>query len=469
MVLFRPVLGAPRLVPALGDQRRPARRVDGRRVLGDGPRSRTSRRTRRVGLDAPDPLAGCSSRSSARCSRSAVRSCVVRRWLERFGIYVVAAVGALDHGPRCCARATSATLWRTDRATGGLPFWLAVDLVIVMPVSWLPLVGGLTRGSRAGERGAAAGTLRGATSAGNAWFYALGVLLVLAAGASADVIGIGTTIVALAGGGVVLLALLVGESDNAFADIYSAAVSVAERRAPDVPQRRLIVGGGRRGVRPRARLHDATALRVLPVPDRFGVRPALRRVRRRLLRASARPLRRGRAVRRADVAIRWRRSSRGSSGSCCLPLVRADGSAGVGRRRADARSCRLALAAVPAVRLAARREHPELRGRVRARRSSSCARVGPRTVALLGDRAASAAAARRSSSTTAGSSDAFVTVSSDPGRHERRLPLLLALARAVRPGRRPCRCTTRSTRPSRRRRSVPSAWLRSRQTTSDHR
>ncbi|MEX2421806.1 MAG: cytosine permease, partial [Actinomycetota bacterium] len=38
---------------------------------------------------------------------------------------------------------------------------------------------------------------------------------------------------------IVLLALLVGESDNAFADIYSAAVST-QNVAPEVPQRGLI-------------------------------------------------------------------------------------------------------------------------------------------------------------------------------------------------------------------------------------
>src|ERR671922_70407 len=55
----------------------------------------------------------------------------------------------------------------------------------------------------------------------------------------AAVAGIGTSIVILAGGGVVLLALLVGESDNAFADIYSAAVST-QNAAPNVSQRALV-------------------------------------------------------------------------------------------------------------------------------------------------------------------------------------------------------------------------------------
>jgi putative hydroxymethylpyrimidine transporter CytX len=164
---------------------------------------------------------------------------VVRRWLERFGIYVLVGT-AVWITVEVLRAGDLGALWSV-RGEGGLPFWLAVDLVIVMPVSWLPLAADYNRFARPGSR-AALGTYVGYLI-GNAWFYALGVLLALA-GASADAIGIGSSIIALAGGGLVLLALLVGESDNAFADIYSAAVST-QNVAPQVPQRRLVavVGG----------------------------------------------------------------------------------------------------------------------------------------------------------------------------------------------------------------------------------
>jgi len=67
---------------------------------------------------------------------------------------------------------------RNTSGSGGLPFWLAVDLVIVMPVSWLPLAADYNRFARPGSR-AALGTYAG-YAAGDAWFYAPGVLLVLA-------------------------------------------------------------------------------------------------------------------------------------------------------------------------------------------------------------------------------------------------------------------------------------------------
>ena len=168
---------------------------------------------------------------------------VVRRWLERFGIYVL--VGAAAWISVEALRAGDlASIWRAP-GEGGLPFWLAVDLVVVMPVSWLPLAADYNRFARPGSR-ATAGTYIGFLI-GNVWFYALGVLLALGAGASADAVGIGSSIVALAGGGVVLLALLVGESDNAFADIYSAAVST-QNVAPELHQRRLIVVVGIAGL-----------------------------------------------------------------------------------------------------------------------------------------------------------------------------------------------------------------------------
>jgi putative hydroxymethylpyrimidine transporter CytX len=160
---------------------------------------------------------------------------VVRRWLERFGIYVL--LGAAVWITVEVLRAGElGSIWRSP-GEGGLPFWLAVDLVVVMPVSWLPLAADYNRFARPRSR-AALGTYAG-YAIGNAWFYALGALLVLAAGASADALGIGSAIVAVAGGGLVLIALLVGESDNAFADIYSAAVST-QNVAHDLSQRVLV-------------------------------------------------------------------------------------------------------------------------------------------------------------------------------------------------------------------------------------
>ena len=171
---------------------------------------------------------------------------VIRRWLEKFGAWVVAAVGAWIT-IRVLTTAHLGTIWHRA-GTGGYPggFWLAVDLVIAMPVSWLPLAADYNRFARRGVS-SAAGTFWG-YAVGNFWFYALGALLVLGAGLSdASPAGLGQAIASLAGGWIVLLALLVGETDEAFADVYSAAVS-SQNLEERIPQRGAVLAVGAAGV-----------------------------------------------------------------------------------------------------------------------------------------------------------------------------------------------------------------------------
>ena len=93
---------------------------------------------------------------------------------------------------------------------------------------------------RANAPGAALGTYAG-YAVGNLWFYALGAMLVLGAGLSdASPAGLAQAMAAFAGGWIVLLTLLVGETDEAFADIYSAAVS-AQNLRERLSQRRAIL------------------------------------------------------------------------------------------------------------------------------------------------------------------------------------------------------------------------------------
>jgi nucleobase:cation symporter-1, NCS1 family len=162
---------------------------------------------------------------------------VVRQWLEKFGVWVVAAVAAWIT-VRVLTVGHLGGAWSAP-GHGGLGFWLAIDLVIAMPVSWLPLVADYNRFARQGVS-SAAGTFWG-YAAGNFWFYALGALLVVGGQLSdPSPAGLGTAIASVAGGGVVLVALLVGETDEAFADIYSAAVSSQNLRER-IPQRGAVV------------------------------------------------------------------------------------------------------------------------------------------------------------------------------------------------------------------------------------
>jgi NCS1 family nucleobase:cation symporter-1 len=148
---------------------------------------------------------------------------VVKRFLERFGTWIVLASGLLLTLTLLLSGSIGQA-W-SGAGEGGLPFWLAVDLVIVMPVSWLPLVADSTRFARS-QRGVFAATFVG-YAVGNTWFYVLGALLVLNAVAAPSAQGIGVAIFGFAGGlaGLLILGLIVGEAPNAFANIYSTAVS----------------------------------------------------------------------------------------------------------------------------------------------------------------------------------------------------------------------------------------------------
>lgn len=109
-------------------------------------------------------------------------------------------------------------LWQR-RGEGGMGVMPALDLVIAMPISWLPLVADYARHGRHG--GAA---LRGAWTGyalANMWCYALGVLVALTL-PSKDLV----TALLLAQGGLIALSLiLIDEVDNAYGDAYSGAVS----------------------------------------------------------------------------------------------------------------------------------------------------------------------------------------------------------------------------------------------------
>jgi purine-cytosine permease-like protein len=98
-----------------------------------------------------------------------------------------------------------------------LSFFSALDLVIAMPVSWMPLVADYNRFSKK-SKSALWGTFIGFTLT-NILFYFGGVLL-----GTSDVLAIVAAIQAMFFGFLMLL-LIVDEADNAFADVYSAAVS----------------------------------------------------------------------------------------------------------------------------------------------------------------------------------------------------------------------------------------------------
>lgn len=166
---------------------------------------------------------------------------VVRQWLGRFAVWIMLATTIWLTWYLLTRYDVPALLARPG--TGEFPFWAAVDLVIAMPISWMPLVADYNRFAR---RPASAfwGTAVGYFVA-NVWFYGLGALILLAAKVSQEPRSFVEAIPLIAGplGLLALLVLVVDETDEAWADLYSCAVSV-QNVFPGASQRGLILGLG---------------------------------------------------------------------------------------------------------------------------------------------------------------------------------------------------------------------------------
>ena len=122
---------------------------------------------------------------------------------------------------------------------GAASFWTAADIVIALPVSWFPLAADYTRHVRSG-RAAFVGSAVGYGVATVALFT-LGVLALAAYGrAGLDVID---ALLAVPFGLLAVLVLLSVEVDEAFANIYSTAVS-AQNVVARLDRRVLAVGVG---------------------------------------------------------------------------------------------------------------------------------------------------------------------------------------------------------------------------------
>ena len=121
---------------------------------------------------------------------------------------------------------------------GGLSTWQGIDIVVGVTVSWIPLAADYTRFARS-PRAAFWGTGVG-YFVPDALLLALGAVVLL----TRDVSDAAALPAAVAAGGIVallvLLALTVAETDEAFANAYSGAVSL-QNLFPQVPQRLLVV------------------------------------------------------------------------------------------------------------------------------------------------------------------------------------------------------------------------------------
>ena len=162
---------------------------------------------------------------------------LVRKIIGRFALpLVIASLLWLtwQFGGQLHARGLGA-FWNRQ-GDGSMGLLAAMDLVMAMPVSWLPLVADYARHGRSG-RAAMGGTWLGYAVA-NIWCYALGVMVVSVMPSDANLV----SALLLAQGGLIALSLiLVDEIDNAYGDVYSGAVSAHSIR-PGVTVRQWGLG-----------------------------------------------------------------------------------------------------------------------------------------------------------------------------------------------------------------------------------
>ncbi|MGO8694343.1 MAG: cytosine permease [Rectinemataceae bacterium] len=159
----------------------------------------------------------------------------IRVWLEKFAVWIALATGLWLVYHLIATYGLGPLIAKAG--DGSLPFWQGVDLVIALPISWLPLVADYNRFARRAS-GAFWGTALGffVTSS---WFLAMGAFLMLGAGVKQEPKDFAAAVALIAGWGSLLI-LLADETHNAWADLYSTAVSL-QNVFSKAKQRRLIV------------------------------------------------------------------------------------------------------------------------------------------------------------------------------------------------------------------------------------
>lgn len=146
---------------------------------------------------------------------------LVRSFVSRFGLpLVVLSLLWLSYQFVGLLQAQGWAAFWNRPGTGEKSMLSAMDLVIAMPVSWLPLIADYARHGN-NSKTALSGSWIGYAIA-NMWCYALGVMVISVSAPDANLVN--TLLLAQAG----LLALgliLLDELDNAYGDVYSASVN----------------------------------------------------------------------------------------------------------------------------------------------------------------------------------------------------------------------------------------------------
>ena len=146
---------------------------------------------------------------------------LVRHFVSRFGLpLVVISLAWLTWQFLGVLQTQDVSAFWNRSGNNSMGFLSALDLVIAMPVSWLPLVADYARHGK-NSRTAMSATWLGYAIA-NIWCYSLGVLVV---SVSSPDINLVSTLLLAQGGLLALGLILIDELDNAYGDVYSASLN----------------------------------------------------------------------------------------------------------------------------------------------------------------------------------------------------------------------------------------------------
>ena len=146
---------------------------------------------------------------------------LVRNFVSRFGLpLVVLSLAWLTWQFLGVLQTQDVSAFWNRPGNKSMGFLSAIDLVIAMPVSWLPLVADYARHGK-NSRTAMSATWLGYAIA-NIWCYSLGVLVV---SVSSPDINLVSTLLLAQGGLLALGLILIDELDNAYGDVYSASLN----------------------------------------------------------------------------------------------------------------------------------------------------------------------------------------------------------------------------------------------------
>ncbi len=146
---------------------------------------------------------------------------LVRHFVSKFGLpLVVISLAWLTWQFLGVLQTQDVSAFWNRQGNNSMGFLSAIDLVIAMPVSWLPLVADYARHGK-NSRTAMSATWLGYALA-NIWCYSLGVLVV---SVSSPDINLVSTLLLAQGGLLALGLILIDELDNAYGDVYSASLN----------------------------------------------------------------------------------------------------------------------------------------------------------------------------------------------------------------------------------------------------